>query len=261
MGVVDKRPSGRIIPSRILDLLRTSLVALAVCFSLFKMATDSGAVSRDVKPESGTVNEAEQQKSIYENPFFKRALAHFKESLLLSRQGDFSAAALAMELALKNFQECGDRMSIAATRLNLGMCYRFLRKDQFALNCFEGALEISRKEGFEHYEAKALQRIGYIYNHLGLYDNALAYLEEALALHARIQDKRGEALDWLIMGIAAQNRDTGMAGNCFSQALAMSRQIGDVMLESRARHLLNKGQKQGKGNSAASGGRYPLETL
>lgn len=184
----------------------------------------------------------------------------FEEGVTLGRLGDLKGAAEKFEEALRNLEESNHMKSIALTNLNLAICYQALHKKKDSLACFEKALEISRENGFEKYEAKALQGSGLIYSHLGQYEKALSNLDRALAIHADISDMRGEAMDWLIMGIIEYNNPAAGAGNCFQQALALSKENGDPFIELKARRLLHRWLRGVSASSASDSESLQPET-
>ena len=181
------------------------------------------------------INEKEER-----NSNLQKGKRYFREGEILNRRRDFVGAAKKFEAALKNFQAYDDKKLIVATNLNLAISYRILLRNQDSLDNFEVASDISRKNGFREYEAKALQGCGLLYSHLGQYEKAITYLDEALTLHEVLEDRRGEAVDWLIKGYIKYNSNTPGAGNHFRKALAISKEIGDPVIELRADTLLNK---------------------
>jgi len=195
------------------------------------------------------------------NAYLRNGREYFKKGVMLSRRGDMAGAADKFEKALRNFKESSDERSIVMASLNLAICYRILRKNQESLTHFENALNISKKYGYERYEAKALQGIGFIYNTLGLYEMARSRLKEALAMHEDIEDKKGEALDWLIMGVIEVNRHGDEAETYFRRALAMSKEVGDRMIQAKARRLLNKWLSRVNDNTPLTNSPPALKTL
>ena len=165
---------------------------------------------------------------------------YYQKGVLLSRGKDIRGAVKNFKLARNIFDELSDQRLMALANLKLAMCYRILNNNQVSLDYFEAALDISSQNGFIMYEAKALQGIGYVYNSLGFYEKAIINVREALDIHQYINEKRGEALDWLIMGTIAVNLDTNEAGDCFRRAIAISKTIGHTMIEDRACGLLKK---------------------
>ena len=192
----------------------------------------------------GTNILASEKKSSHEitqvNSYLQNGKKYFKEGETLNWRMDFAGAAEKFEEALKNFEEYDDKRLIAATKLNLAICYRILLKNEDSLDHFEEALDISRENGFKIYEAKAFQGSGLLYSHLGQYEMALIYLEEALSIHEDIGDKRSAALDCIIMGtIIEDNLNPAEAGTYFRRALSISEEIVDPMLKERAGRLLS----------------------
>ena len=143
----------------------------------------------------------------------------------------------------------------------MAICYRILHRNEESLTHFENALNISKEYGYERYEAKALQGIGFIYNTLGLYEMARSRLREALAMHEDIEDKKGEALDWLIMGVIEVNRHGDEAETYFRRALAMSKEVGDRMIQVKASRLLNKWLGRVNDNTLSTNNPPILKTL
>ena len=174
------------------------------------------------------------------NSYLQNGRGYFKEGVTLSRGRDFTGAVEKFEEALKHFKRCNHQRSIAVTHLNLALCNRMLRRNLDSLAHFEDALDISREKGFEKFEAKALQGIGFVCNSLGQYERVLTYLEKALAMHENNDDKRGQALVWLMMGVVEENHYTDRAEICFRHALTISREIGDTIIATKATRLLNK---------------------
>ena len=174
------------------------------------------------------------------NSYLQNGRGYFKEGVILSRHKDFIGAAEKFEEALKNFKRCNHQRSTAVADLNLALCYRMLRRNLDSLAHFEDALGISRENDFEKFEAKALQGIGFVRNSLGQYERALTYLEKALAIHEVNDDKRDQALVWLMMGVVEANHYTDRAETCFRNALTISREIGVIIIENKVTRLLNK---------------------
>lgn len=164
----------------------------------------------------------------------------YQQGVLLSRGKDIPGAVKNFKLARNIFEELSDQRFMALANLKLAMCYRILNKNQVSLDYFEAALDISSKNGFMVYKAKALQGIGYVYSTLGLYEKAIINMREALDIHQLINERRDEALDWLILGTIEVNRDTNEAGDCFHRAIVISKEIGHTMIEDRALSLLKK---------------------
>jgi tetratricopeptide (TPR) repeat protein len=179
-------------------------------------------------------------ESEYSTSCFERGKRYFREGIVLALQRDIIGAAGKFEEALQGFEQYNDQKLIAQTNLNLGICYRILRRTRDSLACFEKTLDISRENYFENYEAKALRGIGLLYKHSGRYEDALAYLERALSLHEFIDDKEGEALDCIILGTIEGILQGADALTYFRRALNLSREIGDSELQLKAVRLLDK---------------------
>ena len=193
-----------------------------------------GRDDRNTKYWSQFINEKED---LHSN--LQKGRMYFRAGEILNRRGDYIGAAHKFERALKNFQAYDDKRLIATTNLNLAISYRILLRNRDSLENFKVAVDISRENGFRECEAKALQGCGLLYGHLGRYEKAFAYLDEALTIHEVLEDRRGEAVDWLIKGFIKYNSNTPGAGNHFRKALAISKEIGDPVIQLRADTLLN----------------------
>ncbi|MFC1823190.1 tetratricopeptide repeat protein [Thermodesulfobacteriota bacterium] len=195
------------------------------------------------------------------NGYLQDGNACFRKGVLFSKRRDMTGAVYEFEEALKNYQSCNNAKFIAVTNLNLALCHRILTNNQTSMAYFEEALIIAKENGLRKYEAKALQGIGFLYNHYGLYQKALPYLEEALALHEGAADKRAEALDWLILGVIEYNRQSPEAGNCFRRALSLANEVGDMRIQARASYFLKKLLNGNTGQSPLFSRPSPLEIL
>jgi tetratricopeptide (TPR) repeat protein len=169
---------------------------------------------------------------------------YFKKGARLKNRRDFNGAVENYKKALVHIEQGNyDRLMVLAN-LNLGTSYRNLRKDQESLVCFEDALYISRKNGFKALEAKALQESGLIYSYLGQHEKALTRLEDALMLHKEIDDRKGEALDYITIGVIESKRMPALAGIYFQRALDISGEIGGPIITFRASGFLSRWQEK-----------------
>ena len=154
----------------------------------------------------------------------------FNQGVILNNEKDFDGAAEKFKNALLFLEKSGHVQSIALTNLNLAICYHTLQEGQTALDHFQTALEIARKNGFQEYEAKALQGKSLIFHAVDKRDEALACLDEAIKIHRLLADVPGEALDWMIKGIIELTRNPDRAQAYFECALRISEEIGDLVM-------------------------------
>ena len=164
----------------------------------------------------------------------------FEEGVRLNNQKDFSGAADKFRKALIYLEKTDSVQSIALTHLNLAICLQTLLQKEESLIHYNAALDISRKNGFKEYEAKALQGRGLILNSMNEKDEAIICLEKALGIHRGLFDISGEAIDWLIKGIIERNRNPDRARSYFECALRISQEIGDPALEQKSYHCLEQ---------------------
>ena len=164
----------------------------------------------------------------------------FEEGVMLNDQKDFSGAADKFRKALICLEKTDSLQSIALVHLNLAICLQTLLQKEESLIHYNAALDISRKNGFKEYEAKALQGRGLILNSMNEKDEAIICLEKALGIHRGLFDISGEAIDWLIKGIIERNRNPDRARSYFECALRISQEIGDPVLEQKSYHCLEQ---------------------
>lgn len=177
----------------------------------------------------------------------------FKRGVVRSRRGAMEEASDHFTAALEFFERCGEDRSIAVTAINLATCLRILNKNRLSLNYFQYALDVSRRMGFQDFESKALQGIGFVYHCLEFYEVAVLNLERAMEGHREAGDKRGEAMDWLILGIVQSGRPGLGATECFRHALDLSREIGSIVLQGKALSLLRQSIRTGGGDPFSCG--------
>ncbi len=169
----------------------------------------------------------------------RKGRRYFREGVISGNRRDIIGASHNFEKAMKYFKKLYDDRAIALTNLNLAYCYRTLKRNQDALNCFEKALLIARNEGYEEIEAGALRGIGIMYYFSVSNDTGLARIENAMDIHRRLGD--AEAItDCLIMGALEQDRDPDRAADYFKLALEISMEAGDNRTAQEALRFLKR---------------------
>ncbi len=108
-------------------------------------------------------------------------------------RGDFMAARVELEVALKIHQETKSKRRQADALANLAALSRLEGDYDAVLRGYLLALELQESVGHVPGQARSLHRIGQAYLQLGSYDDALAYLKSALALRQAHALKAGEA--------------------------------------------------------------------
>lgn len=169
----------------------------------------------------------------------------FNEALISSGRQDIIGAAQKFKKALNSFSRLKDKRLIALTNLNLGVCYRMLRKNQDALTVLNTTVNISRENDFNRYEARAFREMGVMYSYLGQHEKGLFFLEEALALHMTLDDKKEEILDCLMMAVLENEYNSLLAEAYFQRALELSSRIDDHSLQFKISSLQGLWKKGG----------------
>jgi tetratricopeptide (TPR) repeat protein len=133
-----------------------------------------------------------------------------------------------------------DPRTDAASKTNLGTCYRLLGQFTRAIGLFEQMLAIAWETGDRDAERAALSNLGTSYADLRQTDRAIDLYEQALAIAQETGNREGENI--LLGNLANRHAALGQiarAMELYEQALAIARQIGDRQGE--ARHLGNLG--------------------
>jgi tetratricopeptide (TPR) repeat protein len=121
-----------------------------------------------------------------------------------------------------------DPRTNAASKNNLGECYRSLGEFSKAIDVMEQALAIYRKAGNRQGEGAALTSLGTCYWELGQTARAIELHEQALAIDREVGDREGEAVD--LTNLGNDHADLGQiarAIDVYEQALAIDREVGD----------------------------------
>jgi CHAT domain-containing protein/tetratricopeptide (TPR) repeat protein len=126
-----------------------------------------------------------------------------------------------------------DPQARADALFNEGVDLYYLADNQGALEKFEAALALYREIGDRAGEAFALDFMGFCFERLGYFVQALDYCEEALIILREIGDRVGEAYTLKAIAILcldlAEHED---ALDYYLQALALAQEMGDTAAES-----------------------------
>jgi tetratricopeptide (TPR) repeat protein len=128
------------------------------------------------------------------------------------------------------------RLKAAVRHLvTVGDSYADLAEIHHAIECYEQALEITRRADDSHGEADALSGLGSAYYLEGSLNRALHLHEEAMNIYANVGDRRGETNSLGSLGLAHYALgDLHSAAVLFDQHLKAAREIGDRRNESNA---------------------------
>ena len=138
--------------------------------------------------------------------------------------GDDTAAIGYLEQAVEQAVAAGDNAAAGRHLGNLALIYNRIQQPEAALACFERALRLVRAGGDAMTESGLLGNMGNIRR----YDEAIAYLNEALHLSQTLEDIRGRGI-WLA-NLALAYDDSGkpvQAIDYHIQAVAVARQLHD----------------------------------
>ena len=96
-------------------------------------------------------------------------------------------------LGLNSVRQLGDRIGESVVLNNLGRAYRELRKFDEAIDYLEQALAIFQENDDRRGQGLALNNIGNVYDELGRFDEAVDYYQQGRALFRQVGDHHMEA--------------------------------------------------------------------
>ncbi|WBB71240.1 BTAD domain-containing putative transcriptional regulator [Micromonospora sp. WMMD1128] len=133
--------------------------------------------------------------------------------------------------ALSLYHDLGDRVGQAFIYRCLGWLAEEQGELAEALRHDEQALTLFRQAGHDRGESYALNSVAWCLAQLGDHERAAAYGRRALDRLQRAGDRMGEASVWDTLGHAYRNVDAHRAVDCYRQAIARYRDLGDRMNE------------------------------
>ncbi len=135
-----------------------------------------------------------------------------KELDSLINEGDEAFRQSAHHNALKNWNNAlklagklKDRRTVGSLLNKIGMLYQKLGLYKKSLACYEESLKIFRAIPDKKGEGKLLTNMGIFYRNTGQYENALEYFEQALAIDIELKDKISESADMSNIGVVYGN--------------------------------------------------------
>ena len=172
------------------------------------------AVAKQLSPERKERLLGTLGLSYYRLGQVKLAIAHFEQSLAISRE-------------IGDLQDEGNALG------NLGNAYRALGENRKAIGYFEQALVIHREIGDRQSEGAGLSNLGLVYHALGEVRESIAYSEQALVISREIGDRGGEGSALSNLGLAYYALGEVRESIAYNeQGLVISREIGDRHTES-----------------------------
>jgi DNA-binding SARP family transcriptional activator len=120
----------------------------------------------------------------------------------LNLAGQYEAAIAAAEAGLADFAPSPGSMPLTLCHLlvEVGFAHYLLGQPREALAALESTLTIAGDQARPEIQGPIAHNLGYVYLHLGEYDRALAYQQEAYACHQAAGDYNGMAWAGLDMG-------------------------------------------------------------
>jgi predicted ATPase/class 3 adenylate cyclase/DNA-binding CsgD family transcriptional regulator len=161
-------------------------------------------------------------------PAALRARAHHGAGMLAFMQGDYSAAAMALEVAHAVFIELGDREGLASVACSMGIVAWFQGDQAAALAQLMYSVELYRAIVHTWGTADALHYLGHVVLEQGDTARASEIFAESLELFRITGDQRNIALPLKDLGlIASQQGDYVTARARYEESLALSRAVED----------------------------------
>jgi DNA-binding SARP family transcriptional activator/Tfp pilus assembly protein PilF len=168
-----------------------------------------------------------------------QAEGHLQLGLALERQGDYAAARVQLEQALRLVQEAKTGNSTrsllpleAEGWVNLGIVAFFQCDHASAEAYFEQSLRFYREMGDRMGESKAINNLGNVCKSRGDSARAWACYEQSLRISREIGDRQGESITLDNLGlILGEDGEYARARTHHEQSLAISREIGDRSFE------------------------------
>jgi CHAT domain-containing protein/Flp pilus assembly protein TadD len=149
----------------------------------------------------------------------------------LYQQGDKASlqqAIVEWKVALKLWQQVGDRSFEAITLIGIGKIYSDLGDQKESLTFYKQALPILRAVGDRRFEAITLIGIGKVYSDLGDQKEALTLYKQALLISRAVSNRHGEASALTSIGkVYSDLGDKQQALTFYNQALPLFRAVSD----------------------------------
>ena len=182
---------------------------------------------------SGVVGEIERKEAFYKLfDLLHRKLGVAGDALQPLKDGTARQAIELAAAALQRFEQNGDAAGAANARANLAAGYAAEGDYPAAISHYLQALENFRALNNAHHQALTLYQLGWLYAALNDLPRSLELLTQTLDTCRASQDRRGECLTLGGLGaVHALNEAPGPASAFYEQALAITRELPDAMLE------------------------------
>jgi tetratricopeptide (TPR) repeat protein len=123
-------------------------------------------------------------------------------------KGEWRPAAEHLQNCIKYSEEVKYLALLAFSWAHLGDAYSYLGDPETGRRCVEKGLEIQREAGFEWLSSLYPFFLGDICLHQGDLKNARSFMEEALRLSQKNNDKNMEGVSWILLGAILGRTET-----------------------------------------------------
>jgi tetratricopeptide (TPR) repeat protein len=177
----------------------------------------------------------------------KQAEVSLRRAKFAGSTGDYPEAIVAAEQSANFAGVAGFEELVASAQTEWGRALAFTGELDQARAHLMKALKLARdaqattgaQTSWLKIEAGSLNNLGYIYNIQGDHSSSSAYLEQALAIHRQIGDRRGEGV--MLQNLGVVHYDQGDFVNAeiyWEQALRIFQEIGDRQHEAMVMNSL-----------------------
>lgn len=157
------------------------------------------------------------------------------------QEGDLDAALKGLATARRELRRhrggLGERTVRAAMNLVSGRAWRLVGRPARAARAFERAQELALQTGVGSIEVEVVARRGRLYADIARVRDAELMLRDALFTARRIEDRRGESLAALFLGILLGEQEYQGALDLVSRARRLAEDLGLLRVEALARAI------------------------
>ncbi|MBW8191900.1 diguanylate cyclase [Neiella marina] len=155
--------------------------------------------------------------------------------------GHYEKSLDSLQKALQIYEQEGDISNVASTWNQIGLIYSRLEQFDNARSFYQKSIDQENHHISQETRAAAFREIAVIDYEAGAYDDAMAMLSKAEAIYRSINDPIKSALVNILFGkvYLANGRDA-LAKVHFEQSLALSIEVGDLVMQTRALIFLGR---------------------
>jgi tetratricopeptide (TPR) repeat protein len=152
-----------------------------------------------------------------------------EHALIYRQQGEYERAlSLERQESLALREEIGDKEGIVISHFRITQLLDLMEKYEEALKQGEKGLGMARELGNQRFEAKYINMLGLILNHLNRSADAFERFQECLNIYEQIGDKAGQADSLSEIGkLLLAAGQFKVALDCFQRALNAYRELDD----------------------------------